>query len=88
VQDAADLEPADDGEVEVEDDEVGHAFGDRLQRGIAGTDHLRVGLAAALEGVFDEAGDVLFVFDDEHTVFCHEARLAYRPDVSRQCLSC
>ena len=47
-------------------------------------DDLRLGLAAALEGVLDEAGDVLFVFDDEYAVFGHGARSAYRPDVSRR----
>ena len=47
-----------------------------LQRRIAGADDLGVGFAAALERVFDEAGDVLFVFNDEHTVFCHGARSA------------
>jgi hypothetical protein len=38
--------------------------------------------------MFDEARDILFVFDDEHTVSGHGARSAYRPEVSRRCLSC
>ena len=50
----------------------GAPLGDRLQRGVAGADDLRVGVAAALERVLDQAGDVLLVFDDEDAVSGHE----------------
>ena len=88
-QDAADFEAADDRQIQVEDDEIGRALGDRLQRGVAGADDLRVGVAAALQGVLDQAGDILLVFDNEDVMSGHEAmRLAYWPQVSGRCPGC
>ena len=43
-----------------------------LQRRVAALHDLRLGSPAALERVLDETGDVLFVFDDEHTRFRHD----------------
>ena len=37
-----------------------------------GADDLRLGVAAPFERVLDEAGDVVFVFDDEDAVSGHE----------------
>ena len=56
----------------------GGARRDRLQRGVPAADDLRLGLAAALEGVLDQAGDVLLVFDDEDTVPGHKERAPRR----------
>ena len=67
-QDPADLEAAEDRQVEVEDDQIGRPLGDGLQRGVAGADDLGLGVAAALERVLDESGDVVLVFDDEDAV--------------------
>ena len=67
----------------------GGALGDRLQRGVAAADDVGLGVAAALERVLDEAGDVLLVFDDEDAVFGHVRRdQQYRPEVSPPCRSC
>ena len=53
--------------------EIGRPLGDRLQRGVAGADDLRFGVAAPLERVLDQAGDVVFVFDDQDAVSGHSA---------------
>ena len=79
-EDAADLEPAQYRQVEIENDQIGRAGSHGFQRGIAAADDLGVGAAASFERVFDETGDVLFVFDDEHAVLLHvvEATLVVR----------
>jgi len=88
AQNPAHLEAAQDRQIEVEDDEIRHPLGDGFERGVARSDDVRLGFSPSLEGVLDQSGDVLFVFDDEYTVSGHEARSAYRPEVSLRCLSC
>lgn len=46
---------------------------DGLERRVAAADDFGVCASAAFEGVFDEPGNVLFVFDDEHSVLLHVA---------------
>jgi hypothetical protein len=60
-QDAADFHAADDRQIQVEDDEVGRFFGDRLQRGVAAADDVRFRVAGALECVLDETRDIVLV---------------------------
>ena len=50
---------------------IGRLFGHRRQRGISRGDDLRVGVAAPLERVLDESGDIVLVFDDEDLVSGH-----------------
>jgi len=45
--------------------------GDRLEGGVSAVDHLSFGFSVALEGVFDETGDVVLVFDNQHAVLGH-----------------
>ena len=71
AQDPADLEAADDRQIQIQDDQVGLAIGDGVQRRVARADDERVGVAAALEGVLDEAGDIGFVFDNQYVRFGH-----------------
>ena len=68
--------------------EIGRLFGDRLQRGVARSDDFRLGFAAAFERVLDEAGDVLFVFDDEYPVLWHAWTCRYRAGISQLCRKC
>ncbi len=75
-QDAAHFEPAHHRQVQVQDDEIGRTFGHDSQRGVAGADDLRLSVAPALEHVFDQTCDVLFVFDNENTMFRHQPREA------------
>ena len=79
---------ADHGQIEIQDDEVGRLVGHRLERRIAAADDTCFGVARALERVFDQAGDVVFVFDDEHVVSGHSTRSRYRPHVSSASRSC
>ena len=44
-----------------------------LERDVAGSDRLGLDVAAALERVLDEPGDILLVFDDEHSRFLHDS---------------
>ena len=64
---SADFEAAQHRQVEIEQDQIGRLCRRRLERGIAAGDDLDVDVAAALERVLDELGDVVFVFDDEDT---------------------
>jgi hypothetical protein len=42
--------------------------------GLAGADDVGFGVAVALEGVLDQAGNVLLVFDDEYAGARHDDR--------------
>jgi hypothetical protein len=70
-QKAAHFGPAQDWQIEIENDEVGRTRGDGFERGIAAADDLGISLAAPLERVFDEAGDVVLVFDNQDAMFVH-----------------
>ena len=59
------------GQIQVENDEVGRARGDRFERGISAADDLGLRSAATLQCVLDQTGDVLFVFDDQHPRLLH-----------------
>src|SRR2546427_4212590 len=72
AQDPADFHAAEDRKVQIEDHEVWRTIGHRFERRIAAPDDFRFGFAAALEGVFDQGGDVVFVFDDEDAVPGHQ----------------
>src|SRR6185369_7094651 len=71
-QDAAHFDPAHDGQVQIEDQEIRRAVADRSERRVAGPDDLGVRLAAPLERVLDETGDIAFVFGDEDAMSGHE----------------
>ena len=77
-QDAAHLQPAQHRDIQVEQHQVGRLFGARLERRVAAGDQLDLDVAAALERVADEVGDVLLVFDDQHAAAA-AARHRYRP---------
>ena len=66
--------PPSTGKVEVEDDQVRRLLAGELQRLIAARRDLDDGVAAAFERVFDQAGDVAFVFDDQHASLVETAR--------------
>ncbi len=70
-QNAAHFHAADDGQIEIENDEVGRFLGDRLQRGVAAVDDVGFGVAGPFERMFDESRDVLLVFDDQYPVSGH-----------------
>ena len=55
-------------QIQVEDDQVGRFLRDGLQRRVAAADDVGIDVAAAFEGVLNEACDVVLVFDDEHFV--------------------
>ena len=75
AQDPTHVDAAQDGQIQIENDQVGNPFGCHTQCGIAGADNLRLGVAAALERMLDEPGDILFVFDDENPVSrCQQGR--------------
>ena len=63
--------PLEDRQVQVEDEEIGRPLGDGFEGRLAGTDDIGVSIAVAFEGVFDEPGDILLVFDDEYAVAWH-----------------
>ena len=89
AQDSADFDAAQDGKVEVEDDEIGRPGGHSLERGVAAADDFDVRVTAPFERVLDEAGDILLVFDDEDPVFLHPVRHPqYRRHVSLSYRSC
>ena len=71
TENAADFEAAQHRQVEIENHQVRRVRGDRLQRIVSGADDVRFGLAGAFEGVLDQTGDVVLVFDDEDTVPGH-----------------
>ena len=71
-QNPADLESADDRQVQIQDDEIRRTLADRFERRVSRSDDLRFGFAAALERVLDESGNVLFVFDDEYAMSGHQ----------------
>jgi hypothetical protein len=66
LENATDLNPAEDGEVEIENNQVGGLFADRAKGGVAARDDLDAGVSRSFERVFDETGDILLVLDDEH----------------------
>ena len=66
AQDAADLEAVQHRQIEVQDDQVGRLIDHRLERGVAARHHVDNRVAIAFERVFDQTGDVLFVFDDQN----------------------
>ena len=87
-QDAADFDAAHHRQVEIQDDEVRRLVGHGFERRVAAADDVRLGVAGAFEGVLDEAGDVLLVFDDEYAVSGHSAPLRYGAEVSSSYRSC
>ena len=71
AQNPAHLGAAEHRQIEVENDQVREVIGHHLQRFVSAADDLRLGLAASLERVFDQPGEILLVFDNEHAVFGH-----------------
>src|SRR5262249_4381366 len=69
--DAADFFAAHDRDVEIEDDQVGWTTGDRTEGFITTAHDFDRSVAGSFEGVFDEAGDVVLVFDDEYPRSSH-----------------
>jgi hypothetical protein len=88
TQDAAHLEPADDRQIEIENDQVGRPVGDRFERRVARRDDARVGVTAPLEGVLDQPGDIWLVFYYQDMRSGHEPSRAYRPKVTPGCRRC
>ena len=66
AQDAEELEPVEQRQAEVEQDEIGRIARDGGEGRRAGADDVGADFAAALERVLDEIGDIPFVLDDEH----------------------
>ena len=67
AEQAADFEPAQTRQIEVEQHQFRGLGRRRLERGVAARDDFDVDVAAALERVLEQLGDVAFVFDDEDT---------------------
>ena len=70
-KDAAHFDAVEHRQVEVQDDEIRGLRGHALQRDVAARDDFRFGVADALERVLDEAGDVLFIFNDKNAMLGH-----------------
>src|SRR5262245_35272761 len=68
---AAYLEAAQDRQVEIEDDQIGRPRRHGFQRCVAASDNFGIGATASFERVFDETSDILFVFDNKHSVLLH-----------------
>ena len=66
AQDAAHFEAVQHRQIQVEHHQVGRQLGGGLQCGVAAGHGFDFDVAAALERVLDEVGDVLLVVDDEH----------------------
>ena len=66
AQDAEELEPVEQRQAEVEQDEIGRIARDGGEGRRAGADDVGADFAAAFERVLDEIGDIPFVLDDEH----------------------
>ena len=45
--------------------EIGRLLGDGAQRGVAAADDRRLNFTGSLEGVLDQAGNIVLVFDDQ-----------------------
>jgi len=88
AQDTAHFDAADDGQIEIQDDEVGRLVGHRLQRRVAAADDMGFGVAGALERMFDESGDVVLVFDNQDAVSGHSVMPRYGLEVSTPYRSC
>ena len=71
---STDFEAAQHRQIEIENDQIGRLLAGGLQRLVAAAGDLDDGVARSLERVFDEAGDVVFVFDDEHARLVDAAR--------------
>ena len=66
AQDAKELQAVEQGQAEVEQDEVGWVARDGGQRRRPGADDVGADFPAPFERVLDEIGDIPFVLDDEH----------------------
>src|SRR4029078_8302472 len=51
--------------------EIRRSCRDRVQSSVSAADDLRLRTPASLQRVLDQPGDVLFVFDDEHSMLLH-----------------
>ena len=71
LDDPADFDAVDDGQIQIQDEQIRRAFGHRLERRVAAPGDVGFGVGVALERVLDEAGDVSLVFDDQDMVLCH-----------------
>jgi hypothetical protein len=87
AQDPADFESADHRQIQVQDNQIRYPLGDGFERGVARSDDVRLGFPAAFEGVLDQPGNVLLVFDDDARCLAM-GRVRRMPQVSLRCLSC
>ena len=74
TQNATDLDTAQHGQVEVEDDEIGRVVGHRFERSVAAAHDFRLGLSGPLQRPLDQTGDVVLVFDDKDAISGHESK--------------
>jgi hypothetical protein len=65
-QQPAHLETVDEREIQIEQDEAGRGFHNRLECRGSGGHHFHFELAPAFESVFHEPGDVRLVLDNQH----------------------
>src|SRR5262249_44940188 len=65
------LDAAQDRKIQVENDQIWWTVCDDLQSGVAALDDFCLSLAASLQRVFDETGDILLVLDNQNAVPCH-----------------
>ena len=65
-QDPAHLEPAQHGKVQIENDQIGRALVDRLERAVSRADDLDFDVATLFETVLDEPSNVLLIVNDQH----------------------
>ena len=63
--DTADLRPAQDRQVQVQDDDVGRLLRNRAERGVSARNDLNLSVPCPLQRVFDEPGNIVLVLDDE-----------------------
>ena len=73
TEEAAHVHAAQDGQIEVEDDQIGRVGRDYFQRSVTAAHDFSVCAPAALQRVLDQPGDVRLVFHDEHPVFLHRS---------------
>ncbi len=84
LEPAADLEPVDAGQHEVEHDEVRQPRARRGQRVFPAGDH-RHAVAFLVQVVLDELEDVALVVDDEHVLFGHRRSFGVRLARATRC---
>ena len=67
AHDAADLGAVDDGQIDIENDEIGCRLPDRPERGISAAHDVHLGVPRSFERVFDQRSDILLIFNHEDT---------------------